>query len=237
MARKILVTGASSGIGEQTVRYLSEQGYETILVARNEEKLKSLAGELPSPSYIFPMDLAELERIEDIFIFCQEKNIILDGLVHCAGLARHYAVKMNDIDDMHTTFRINYDAFIELAKYFSMRKYSNKGSSVVVMSSLSAITCRPSTLNYSSSKAALNTAVKVMAKELGKRAIRVNSILPGYVKTPMTADESLVADVQKSQPLGFIEPEYIAYMIEFLLSDKSRYITGANIPISGGMNF
>ena len=237
MAKKILITGASSGIGEQTARYLSEQGYETILVARNAEKLNRMAEELPSTTYTFPMDLSELEKIEEIYQFCQKNGIILDGLVHWAGLARHYAVKMNDIDDMHMTFRVNYDAFVELVKFFSMRKYSKKGSSVIVMSSLSAITCRASTLNYSASKAALNAAVKVMAKELGRRSIRVNSLLPGYVITPMTSDESLAADVDKSQPLGFIEPEYIAYMIEFLLSDKSKYITGANIPISAGMNF
>ena len=75
-----------------------------------------------------------------------------------------------------------------------------------------------------------------MAKELGRRSIRVNSILPGYVITPMTAGDRLTNDVKNTQPFGFIEPEYIAYMVEFLLSDKAKFITGANIPISGGMS-
>lgn len=237
MAKKILITGASSGIGEQTARYLSEQGYETILVARNKEKLEQMAKELPSCAYIFPTDLSELEKIENIFLFCQEQGIVLDGLVHCAGLARHNSVKTNDIADMQMTFRVNYEAFVELVKFFSRRKYSMKGSSVVVMSSMASVACRVSTVNYASSKAAVTAAVKVMAKELGRRSIRVNSILPGYVRTPMTARDELADDVEKSQPLGFIEPEYIAYMIEFLLSEKGKFITGANIPISGGMTY
>lgn len=237
MAKKILITGASSGIGEQTARYLSEQGYDTILVARNSGKLEQMAKELPSRTYVFPADLMELEKIEEIFVFCQEQGIVLDGLVHCAGLARNNSVKMNDIEDMQTTFRVNYEAFVELAKYFSRRKYSVKGASVVVLSSTSSITCRASTVNYSSSKAAVNAAVKVMAKELGRRLIRVNSILPGYVRTPMTASDKLAADVENRQPFGFIEPEYVAYLIEFLLSEKGKFITGANIPISGGMTY
>lgn len=133
MAKKILITGASSGIGEQTARYLSEQGYETILAARNKEKLYRMADELSSPTNVFPIDLTELKKIEDIFMFCQEKNIVLDGLVHCAGIARHNSVKMNDIEDMQATFRLNYDAFVELVKYFSERRYSAKGSSIVVI--------------------------------------------------------------------------------------------------------
>lgn len=237
MAKKILITGASSGIGEQTARYLSEQGYETILAARNKEKLYRMADELSSPTNVFPIDLTELKKIEEVFMFCQEKNIVLDGLVHCAGIARHNSVKMNDIEDMQATFRLNYDAFVELVKYFSERRYSAKGSSIVVISSLASVICRATALNYSSSKAAVNAAVKVMAKELGRRSIRVNSILPGYVITPMTAGDRLTNDVKNTQPFGFIEPEYIAYMIEFLLSDKAKFITGANIPISGGMSF
>lgn len=237
MAKKILITGASSGIGEQTARYLSEQGYETVLVARNKEKLGQMEKELPSHTYVFPTDLTNLEKIEDIYVFCQERKILLDGLVHCAGLARNNSVKMNEIADMHTTFRVNYEAFVELAKYFSRRKYSAKGSSVVALSSMSSITCRTSTVNYSSSKAAVNAAVKVMAKELGRRAIRVNFILPGYVRTPMTVSDKLAADAENRQPFGFIEPEYVAYLIEFLLSDKAKFITGANIPISGGMTY
>lgn len=137
---------------------------------------------------------------------------------------------------MQATFRLNYEAFVELVKYFSERRYSTKGSSIVAISSLASVTCRATALNYSSSKAAVNAAVKVMAKELGRRSIRVNSILPGYVITPMTAGDRLTNDVKNTQPFGFIEPEYIAYMVEFLLSDKAKFITGANIPISGGMS-
>ncbi len=237
MAKKILITGASSGIGEQTARYLSEQGYETVLVARNAEKLNCLVEQLSSPAYVYPLDLRKLDRIEEIFTFCHEEGLILDGLVHCAGVSANTPVRANVIEDMEYVFRLNYEAFVELVKYFSARKYSANGSSVVVMSSLACNVCKKGTVNYSASKTAVNTAVKVMAKELARRRIRVNSIMPGYVKTPMTDNIDLFNNVEEEQPLGMIEPEYIAYMIEFLLSDKSEFITGAAIPISGGMNY
>lgn len=237
MAKKILITGASSGIGEQTARYLSEQGYETVLVARNAEKLNHLAEELPSPAYVYPLDLGKLDQIEEIFAFCLEKGIVLDGLVHCAGGSANAPVRSNVIEDMQYIFRLNYESFVELVKYFSARRYSANGSSVVVMSSLACNVCKKGTINYSASKTAVNTAVKVMAKELARRKIRVNSIMPGYVKTPMTKEIDLFNNVEEEQPLGMIEPEYIAYMIEFLLSEKSKFITGAAIPISGGMNY
>lgn len=87
---------------------------------------------------------------------------------------------------------------------------------------------------YSISKAALNAACKVLAKEVVRRRIRVNTIMPGYVRTPMTAGLT-EDDIKNEQPLGFIEPGEIAQFIEYLLSDKARHITGACIPVSAGM--
>ena len=88
---------------------------------------------------------------------------------------------------------------------------------------------------YAASKSAMNTAVKVMAKEFVKRKIRVNGILPAYVDTRMTQDIEDFVDVEKRQPFGLIDPRQIAYLAEFLLSEKSRFITGALIPVSAGM--
>lgn len=237
MGKNILITGASSGIGRQTAHYLSELGYDVILVARNKEKLEQLAQELPNKSYIFPFDLTQLERIEEIFVFCREQELKLDGMVHCAGIGGNVPVRANEIEIMKNIMAVNYFSFVELGKYFSNRKYSNNGSSIVVISSLSSQTCYKGTGNYAASKNAVNTMVTVMAKEFTRREIRVNSIMPAYVKTPMTAHTDDFNDIENQQPYGFIEPEYIAYMIEYLLSDKAKYITGAHIPISAGMEF
>ncbi len=236
MGKKIMVTGASSGIGEAVCRYLSEQGYYVILIARNEQKLKNVRDQLANECMIIPYDLKNLLDIEELL----QKSTVdgkLCGLVYCAGINRDVPVKMNDIEDMKDVMTINYYAFVELAKHFYRKQYSENGASVVAVSSMAATACCKGMCNYSASKEALNVAVKVMAKEFSKRRFRVNSIMPSYVDTPMLSnlqEQGNLDELMRGQSLGIIDPQQVAYLIEFLLSDKSISITGANIPISGG---
>lgn len=238
MEKTILVTGASSGIGAAVSQYLSEQGYDVVLVARNRNKLEQIVASMSGNKYIIPYDLTDLENIEQIFIQCREEGIKLDGLVHCAGINNDIPVRANDIEVMKHVTTVNYYSFVELGKYFNKKKYSRDGASVVAISSSAAQTCSKGMCTYSASKAALNAAVKVMGKEFLKRRQRVNAIMPSFVDTPMAQNvEHTLGDLEQkiaAQPLGMIEPLQIAYLVEFLLADKSSYITGACIPVSGG---
>ena len=103
------------------------------------------------------------------------------------------------------------------------------------MSSLASMTKLKGSATYAASKSALNVAVSVAAKEYIKRLIRVNALLPAYVDTRMSDGLDDWVDVKTAQPLGIIPPVEISYMVEFLMSDKSKHITGALIPISAGM--
>lgn len=146
-----------------------------------------------------------------------------------------------DIEIMKEVTAINYYSFVELGKYFNKKKYSNDRASVVAISSSAAETCTKGMCTYAASKAALNAAVKVMGREFLKRYQRVNAILPTFVDTPMAVrmDDAL-GDLDSKiagQPLGLIDPGQIAYLVEFLISDKSSYITGACIPVSAGAIF
>ena len=238
MKKWILVTGASSGIGEAVSKYLSSQGYGVVLVARNQDKLRIISQNLPNDNFFVSYDLMKLEHIEEIFVMCKEKGIKLDGMVHCAGINRDIPVRANDIIAMREVTTTNYYSFLELGKYFCKKKYSNDGASIVAMSSTAANACSKGMCTYSASKAALNAVVKTMGKEFVKRRQRVNAIMPSYVDTPMVeqVDEALgkMQSIIETQPLGLIEPLQIAYLVEFLLSEKSSYITGACIPVSGG---
>lgn len=234
--KNILITGASSGIGEATAKYLASQGYRLMLVARNKEKLEMLCTELSPYAKFFLYDLNDLCNIETIFRYCKEQAFILDGFVHCAGITGNFPVRSLDWQFVSNMMNLNCTSFVEMAKFSTSRQYANKNTSIVALSSLASVNCYPGTAAYSMSKNSLNVFCKVLAKEVIRRGIRVNTIMPGYVRTPMMEGME-DAVVEEQQPLGYIEPVEVACLIEYLLSDKSRCITGTAIPISAGMNF
>lgn len=232
MDKWILLTGASSGIGFSTSVYLDSLGYKIFAVAQCEERLGKLSVLMNNEHIIYQSDLSHLSDVESIFLKCKEMNIKLDGMVHCAGINRDQPVRTNRLTDMIETFNVNLLSFVQLASFFCRKKYSNENSSIVAMSSIAAIGCDRGMCTYAASKAGIDAAVRVMSKEFAARKIRVNSIQPGYVNTQMI--EQFIQNA-KAQPLGIIEPMDIAYLIEFLLSDKAKFISGSNIKISAAL--
>lgn len=240
--KTILVTGATSGIGEAVAERFATEGAKIVAIGRNKVQLAKLKQKFPNQIYPFAYDLMNLDDMEDIFIFCRDNDLKLDGLVHCAGVAFNSIIRTNTIEEMEQTMRINCFAFLELGKYFSMKKYSNNDSSLVVISSVEALKNEKGLSQYAASKAALNSVVKTMSKEFMRRKIRVNAILPANVKTPMllaTARqiENYIEKSEERQPLGLIEPEYIAYMAEYLLSHYAKFMTGELVVMSGGIEY
>ncbi len=239
--KNILVSGASSGIGEAVSRYLSQCGYQVVMVARCEEKLQKIAGEMKTSPVVIPFDLTEFDKYEMIFGTCREKGIKLDGLVHCAGVGSSMPVKKIRIrEDIHSQMEINAYAFAGLGRCFSSRWYSNDGGAMVAISSMASHSCDVGHCGYAASKAALEAMVQVMAKEFVRRKIRVNAILPAYVDTPRIQgkleDTSWLREkIEESQKLGLIEPESLAGLTEFLISDRGKYITGALLPVTAGL--
>lgn len=232
--KNILVTGCTSGIGLEVSKYLHELDYGLLLVGRDEEKIESISKQLDSASY-FICDLRNSGQIKDIFSFCQESGIMLDGMVHCAGCGKSMPVRCIQEEEVKEPMQVHYYAFLELCKYFYNRKISYDGSSIIAVSSIGSMTKRKGSVAYVASKNALNTAVSIASKEFLKRRIRVNAIQPAYVDTRMTEGLESLVNIKKQQPMGLIPPRDIAYIIEFLLSEKSKFITGAFIPISAGM--
>lgn len=231
----VLVTGASSGIGKVTAKYLDSIGYRVVMVARSKQKLQEVAGALKNDPLYVPYDLLDLKNIEQIFATCKQHKIKLDGLVHCAGINRDMPIKVNNIDAMMDVTKLNYMAFVELGKFFSSARYSNAGSSIIAMSSAAVYTCQKCMCSYTASKAAIDATVQVMAKEFAKRRIRANSIQPTFVDTEMLYNTPNWEEKAANLPLGLVEPIQIAYLVEFLLSDKAKYISGSNIKVSSAV--
>lgn len=237
--KNILVTGASRGIGRGVAEYLLKNGASVVLVARGEEKLRELVEQYPNTAYAFPYDMTDLDHVESIFEFCKEKEMKLDGMFYSVGISENCMVRMITPEMAQETFDVNYFSLVQLGRFFSMKKYTADGASAVVMSSAASKVCEKAMSQYSASKAAVNAYVKVMAKEVMKRRVRVNAIAPVFVDTDMLEISRREIDdldhhIQEEQPLGIVPVEQIVNLAEFLLSDKSAYITGAVIPVFAG---
>lgn len=250
--KKIMIFGSTGGIGSNCAECLNSPDTRLFLVGRSENKLKLLQKKLllkcdsraglnlaEQRVVTLTADLCSSECVKELFQFLKEEKIRLDGLVYSAGIEGVMPLKMMNRDYLTRVMDANCLAFVEICKYFSSKRMSEDGASVVAISSLASLMNYIGELAYCVSKAALDSAVKGTAKELLRRKIRVNAVLPGTTETSMLVKarervKGFDERVLKSQPLGIIDARQIAYLVSFLLSEKSKYITGACIPVGAG---
>lgn len=235
--KKILVTGASSGIGRAIAIECSKMGAEVIITGRNEERLaetyKELVGE--HPAYIVA-DLTKEEDIEHLAALTDSLN----GLVNCAGLTIPKPFKFLQESDIETVMTVNFNAPLLLTQRLVKKKKLEKGGSVVFISSISGtkVSYIAGSI-YSASKGAINGLCKGLALELAPQQIRVNTVVPGMVETNIVsggeiAEEQLEIDRQKYPLKRYGKPEEVAYAVVYLLSGASGWVTGSNLLIDGG---
>ncbi|MFT4326881.1 MAG: SDR family NAD(P)-dependent oxidoreductase [Candidatus Woesearchaeota archaeon] len=239
--KTILITGASDGIGKETALLASKLGAKIILVARSEEKLRNTMDTLEGKGHRwYSFDLKEIDKIESLIKNVVTENGALDGFVHCAGISTMRPLKNTNHDFLQEMMLINFYSFVELTRLITKKGNYNKGMSIVAMSSIGGIRGDKSKTAYSSSKAALDGAIRSMSKELGAKNIRVNSIVSGIIKTDMfkrfmekTGKDEFDSQFDK-YILGLGVTEDVANAIAFLLSDASRIITGTGLVIDSG---
>lgn len=233
--KTILITGASAGIGRGIAVVCAGMGAQVILSARNavrlQETLSSLEGE--GHSYI-AADLTDTEQ-RAILV---EQLPTLDGVVHCAGVGSRVPCKMVTQEDIDHVFHPNTEAPILLQSELLAKKKLQKQSSVVFIASAAATMPSMGNAVYSASKAAIIAYAKCLALELAPRKIRVNCISPTMVWTDLalvgaTAEQLL--ESEKLYPLKrYGQPEDIAHLVVYMLSDACTWMTGSNVEITGG---
>lgn len=232
--RTILVTGAGGGIGAETVRQLVAAGAEVLASARNEAKVEELVAETGATP--LPFDLESEESIKDAL-----EGVDLYGVVNCGGWGGEIATPMDtDIDVFDKVMRVNARGSMLVTKYASREMIRvGRGGAIVNVSSQASLVALKGHISYGSSKAALDNITRVSALELGEHGIRVNSVNPTVVMTPMSAWYWGRPDIEKpfleAMPLHRWATEAeIAAPIVFLLSDGASMISGVSLPIDGG---
>lgn len=241
--KRILVTGASSGIGKEIVTLLDQLEAETILVARREENLKEIVTGLENKkSCYYVADLSQLDELEGLIEQIVAERGPLDGFVHSAGITSSRPFRTIKPDILDQVMKINFYSFVELCRCLTARKrFSETGCNIVGISSTSSIQGNSSKTAYCASKAAMDAAVRCMAKELANKHIRVNTVAPAFIKTDIyesfleKGEDSKDAELTMArQYLGLGQPSDVANLTAFLLSEASRFITGSTIGVDGG---
>jgi NAD(P)-dependent dehydrogenase (short-subunit alcohol dehydrogenase family) len=232
--RTVLVTGASGGIGGETVRQLVTAGADVIASGRSEEALEALHAE--TGARVLPFDLTSEDSVRDAL-----DGLDVYGVVNCGGFGGEIATPMDtDIDVFDKVITINTRGALLVTKYTSRSMIRlGRGGAIVNVSSQASLVALRGHISYGSSKAALDNITRVSALELGQYNIRVNGVNPTVVMTPMSAWYWGRDDIQgpflEQMPLGrwATEPE-IAAPIVFLLSDGASMISGVSLAIDGG---
>ena len=238
-----LVTGSSSGIGFAIAQSLLERGHHVIGVSRMEsEKTNYLLENYPE-AYVHELkDLGDdIDSLPKWVVGLSKQYGKLAGFVHSAGVQQILPLQVNSYKNMLTVFNVNFFSALSIARGVSDRRANiGQGTSIVFLSSIAANTGDAGLVNYSASKAALNGAMRSMARELAPLKIRVNSVLPGFVETEMTEkwkdvyDRDYIDQINESYPLGLGTPEDVANMVVFLLGNESAWVTGCEFNVSGG---
>lgn len=240
--KKVLVTGASSGIGRAISIELNRRGASVVLMGRSHDRLKEVATSLCNSDYhIICLDLKEHSEILPTIKEFSRKNGRIYGMCHCAGVVTTRPLSSCNVESVQSMLDINLLSGIEVARAVCRRDIMEEDAGAILfISSVYGLVGMSGQIGYSASKGAVSTAARAMAVELARRRIRVNSLSPGLVRTDMTnkplsmLSKSQVKDLEESFPLGVGKPEDVARAAVFLLAPQSSWITGVNLVVDGG---
>lgn len=236
--KQIMITGASSGIGRETAILCSKLGAKCILIARDLKKLEFVLGDLEGEGHkYYSFDLSRLDEIGDFLKKVISESGSLDGFVHSAGIGSTRPLQLLKPADLRAVMDINCFSFIEMCRCLIKKRGYNKGLSIVGVSSISSKQGNKAKTAYCASKAAMDAAVRCMAKELAEKKIRVNTVNPALINTEIYqqfTDYGCDKGIIERQYLGLGEPIDVANAITFLLSNASQFITGSNLDVDGG---
>lgn len=234
----IVITGAAGSLGLATARLLAGKGVNLIMT--DLESPKFLADELQQDEILIKshsVDVSKGTSIKNLISYIAENSFKINGVINFAGITRDRTILNMSESEWDQVINVNLKGTYNVVQAFG-RIMKDSGGSIVTVGSAVSRMGNYGQVNYVASKAGVEGLTRTAAREFAKFGIRVNCIVPGFIKSPMSmaVPEERIKIIEANIPLRRIgEPEEIGDLAEFLLSDKSSYITGATIQIDGGL--
>lgn len=230
MSRSVLVTGGSRGIGLAIARELAAAGDDVAVTYRSGEPPEDLLG--------VHCDITDTAQVDAAFKQVEEAHGPVEVLVANAGITKDQLLALMSEDDFSSVLDTNLTGSFRVAKRAVRGMMRKRTGRIVLISSVVGLLGSGGQVNYAASKAGLVGFGRSLARELGSRNITVNVVAPGFIDTDMTAalPEERQAEIKKNVPLGrYGSAQEIAKTVRFLASEDAAYITGAVIPVDGGL--
>jgi 3-oxoacyl-[acyl-carrier protein] reductase len=230
MSRIVLVTGGNRGIGLSVARTFAQLGDTVVVTSRSGEPIEGLS--------VVKCDVSDTASVDGAFDYIEANFGPVEVAVANAGITRDGLIMRMSDDDINDVLNTNLVGAIRVARRASRAMMKARKGRLVFVASVVGLMGSAGQVNYAASKAGLVGAARSLARELGSRGITCNVIAPGFVDTDMTAE---LTDERKSEivgnvPLGrYASPQEVADVVAFIASEEAAYITGAVIPVDGGL--
>jgi 3-oxoacyl-[acyl-carrier protein] reductase len=236
--RHVVVSGGSRGLGKALVEGLLVEGYRVSTFSRSAtEFTQSLSG---NPNFFFAAaDIVDHENVDKFLTAAEKKFGIPFGLVNCAGIAVDGVLAMFAEDQIEKVIDINLVGALVLTRRVVRKMLlSKQGGSIINISSIIGLRGYSGLSAYAATKGGMDAMTRALARELGDRQIRVNSIAPGYLETEMThgLNDEQREQIVRRTPMGRLgTPQDVVGPVSFLLSDQSQFVTGQVLVVDGGV--
>lgn len=240
--RCVLVTGGTRGIGAGISRAFLENGARVVATyAHNDQaanEFKSSLEDLSEHLILKKFDISKASDVQEAWQELDSHDLHIDILINNGGVRRDQILASMSEEDWDRVLNTNLKGTYLMSKEATLRMMKRRWGRIINMSSIGGVLGLSGQANYAASKAGQIALSKSLSKEVAKRGITVNNILPGFIETELLSDlpEEMVKEYKKQVPLKrFGSVEEVAHSVLFLASDKAGYITGACLEITGGL--